>query len=43
MKKNKKNLISLIPYFVVVVFLMLMLFSNPISTTNTRLTYNEFN
>ncbi len=43
MKKNKKNLISLIPYFVVVVFLMLMLFSNPISTTNTSLTYNEFN
>ncbi len=43
MKKNKKNLISLIPYFVVVIFLMLMLFSNPISTTNTSLTYNEFN
>ncbi len=43
MKKNKKNLISLIPYFVVIIFLMLMLFSNPISTTNTSLTYNEFN
>ena len=43
MNKKKKPIFNLIPYFIVTTFLVLMLFSNPISTKSTVLTYNSFN
>ena len=43
MKKNKKPILNLIPYIIVISFLVLMLFSNPISSGNSGLTYSAFN
>ena len=43
MNKKKKPIVNLIPYLIVTAFLVLMLFSNPISTKSTALTYNSFN
>ena len=43
MKNNKKrSLVSLIPYFIVIIFLVMMFWSNPISSNNTNLTYSSF-
>ena len=41
--KNKKPILNLIPYIIVISFLVLMLFSNPLGSTNTNLTYTAFN
>ena len=42
-KKNKnKSVVTLIPYLIVVSFLVMLLFSNPLSSGTTKLTYNEF-
>ena len=41
--KNKKPILNLIPYVIVIGFLVLMLFSNPISSGNNNVTYSTFN
>ena len=40
--KNKKPVLSLIPYIIVICFLVMMLFSNPIKSSNSNLTYSSF-
>ena len=40
--KNKRQVFTLIPYIIVIGFLVLMLFSNPISSSNSELTYSSF-
>jgi len=40
--QNKKPLLNLIPYLIVAIFLVAMLFSNPLSKTKITLSYNEF-
>ena len=43
MKNNKKrSVVSLIPYLIVIIFLVMMFWSSPISSSNTNLTYSSF-
>ena len=41
--KNKKPFLNLIPYIIVIGFLVMMLFSNPISSGSNNITYSGFN
>ena len=41
--KNKKPILNLIPYIIVIGFLVMMLFSNPISSGSNNITYSGFN
>ena len=41
--KNKKPVLNLIPYIIVIGFLVMMLFSNPISSGSNNITYSGFN
>ena len=40
--RNRKPGFNLVPYIIVIGFLIMMLFSNPISSSNTSLTYSSF-
>ena len=41
-RKNKKPVFNIIPYIIVIGFLILMLFSSPITSKNETLTYSSF-
>ena len=40
--QNKKKVINLLPYLIVASFLIVMFFSNPLTTSNSKLTYTQF-
>ena len=40
--KNKRPILNLLPYIIVISFLVLMLFSNPIGGGSAEITYSSF-
>ncbi|MBO4919150.1 MAG: ATP-dependent zinc metalloprotease FtsH [Erysipelotrichaceae bacterium] len=42
-QNNNRSILNLLPYLIVCLFMIMMVFSNPVKTTNKNLNYKQFN